>query len=177
MFYVKQNTLLLTSHTRLLPPCLPSKLYLRQGRSFALLPGGTIFKTPTSFSVSSRFLRILQLPGYNQQNGKLSWLPLLSYKISLKDTSVHISINSKCLYLSLKCFLNFLSNVYIPPCVRKIVIFMMFTFLENALSRDVFTHARPHSKLVPKFLPSRPIVRRKLLILQGSILSKIGFTN
>ena len=31
-----------------------------------------------------------------------------------------------------------------------------FTFLENALIRDIFTHAPPQSKLAPKFLPSSP---------------------
>ena len=34
--------------------------------------------------------------------------------------------------------------------------FMELTFLENALIRDIFTHAPPHSKLAPKFLSSRP---------------------
>ena len=34
--------------------------------------------------------------------------------------------------------------------------FMEFTFLENALTRGIFTHVSPHSKLAPKFLPSRP---------------------
>ena len=95
--------------------------------------------------------------------------------ISLKDTSIHISINSKYLYLSLECFLNFLSNVDIPPCVRKIVKFKEFTFLENALSRDVFTHAPSQSNLAPNFLSSRPIGRRELLISRGSVLSKICF--
>ena len=33
--------------------------------------------------------------------------------------------------------------------------FMEFTFLENGLIRGIFTHASPHSKLVPKVLPSR----------------------
>ena len=31
-----------------------------------------------------------------------------------------------------------------------------FTFLENALIRDIFTRASPRSKLTPKFLSSRP---------------------
>ena len=38
----------------------------------------------------------------------------------------------------------------------KILKFMKFTFLENALIRGIFTHAPPHSKLAPKFLLSRP---------------------
>ena len=32
---------------------------------------------------------------------------------------------------------------------------MEFTFPENALIRGIFTHAPPHSKLVPNFLSSR----------------------
>ena len=51
---------------------------------------------------------------------------------------------------------DFLSNFYIPPCVGKCFKFMGFTFLENALIRDIFTHALPQSKLAPKFLSSRP---------------------
>ena len=37
-------------------------------------------------------------------------------------------------------------------CKKK---FMELTFLENALIRGIFTHAPPHSKPAPKFLPSR----------------------
>ena len=40
--------------------------------------------------------------------------------------------------------------------VGKIFKLMEFTFLENALIRDIFTHAPPQSKLAPKFLSSRP---------------------
>ena len=52
--------------------------------------------------------------------------------------------------------MNFLSNFYIPPCAGKIFKFMEFKFLENALVRGIFTHAPLHSKLIPKFLSSRP---------------------
>ena len=65
----------------------------------------------------------------------------LSFKISLKDISFHISINSLGLYLSPKCLLNFLSNLHIPPCVGRMFKFVMLTFLENALNLDIFTHA------------------------------------
>ena len=50
--------------------------------------------------------------------------------------------------LSPECLLNIFSNFYIPPCVGEVFIFMEFTFLENALIRDIFTHAHLHSKLV-----------------------------
>ena len=49
-----------------------------------------------------------------------------------------------------------LKLLYIPPCVGKILKFMEFTFLENALIRGIFAHALRHSKLAPKFLSSRP---------------------
>ena len=43
-------------------------------------------------------------------------------------------------------------NVCIPPCMRKIFQFMVFTFLENALNICIFTHAPvPHSKLQAGF--------------------------
>ena len=75
----------------------------------------------------------------------------------MHDISFHISINSLGFYLSPKCLLNFLSNLYIPPCVGKIFKFMVFSFLENALNLGIFTHAfPPHSKLSPKFLSSHP---------------------
>ena len=118
-------------------PLVPqSKPFLPQGKSFAPLPGRATSKTPLSFSVSPSFLRISQFPGCNQRNGKQCWLSPLSFKISLKDTSFHISINSLGLYLSPECLFNFLSKFYIPPCAGKISNF--------------------HSKLVPKFLSSRP---------------------
>ena len=97
---------------------------------------------------------ISELPGKNQQNGKQSWLPLLSFKISLKDTSFHICINVLGLYLSPECLLSFLSYYCIPPWVGKTIKLLEFTFLENALIRDIFTHAPPNAKLAPKFLSS-----------------------
>ena len=59
------------------------------------------------FSVDLSFLRIFQ-----PQNDKQCWLIPLSFKISLKDTSFHIFINSIELYLSQK-FLKIFSQVYI----------------------------------------------------------------
>ena len=58
---------------------------------------------------------------------------------------------SRVLSLSPEWLLNFLSNFYFPPCVRKT---FKSTVLENALIRGIFTYAPPHSKLTPKFLPS-----------------------
>ena len=86
-----------------------------------------------------------------------SWLPPLSFKISLKDTSFHISINSLRLYLSPECLLNFLSNLYIPPCVGKNFKLKESTFLKNALIQGIFTPVPTHSRLTPKFLSSRPM--------------------
>ena len=47
------------------------------------------------------FSKIFSRPGQNQQNGKYYCLPPLPFKISLKDTSFHTSLNSSELYLSL----------------------------------------------------------------------------
>ena len=49
-----------------------------------------------------------------------------------------------------------LKLVCIPPCVGKISKFIVFTFPENALNLGIFTHAPPHLKLTPNFLPSHP---------------------
>ena len=46
--------------------------------------------------------------GQNQLNGKQCCLPPLCFKISLKDVSFPISLNSLGLYLSPECLLNFL---------------------------------------------------------------------
>ena len=90
----------------------------------------------------------------------------------LEEQTFNISITSLGLCLSPDCLRNFLSNVCIRPCMQKIVKFMEFTFLENALIRGVFTHAPPQSKLAPKFLSSRPIGRRKLLIPKAAFCQK-----
>ena len=36
---------------------------------------------------------------------------------------------------------------------------MEFTFPENVLIRETFTHVPPHSKLAPKFLSLRPTLK------------------
>ena len=137
-------------------PLFPqSKPFLPQGKSFAPLPGRATSKTPLSFSVSPSFLRISQFPGCNQRNGKQCWLSTLSFKISLKDTSFHISINSLGLYLSPECLFNFLSKFYIPPCAGKIS-----NFHSNS-SQSSCHH---------------DLDRRKLLIPLGSVLSKTCFS-
>ena len=53
-----------------------------------------------------------------------------------------------------RMLVEFLSNF--PPCVGKIIKFMELTFLENPLIWGIFTRTTRHSKLAPKFLPSRP---------------------
>ena len=59
------------------------------------------------------------------------------------------------LSFSPECLLNFSSHFYIQPWVGKILKFMEFTFLVNALIRGIFTYAPSHSKLAPKFLSQR----------------------
>ena len=80
------------------------------------------------------------------------------------------------LYLSPEWLLNFLSNLYIPPCVRKIFKFMVFTFLENGLNLGIFTYASPFPTQIPP--PSsyhHTLARGKLIIPPSSIFSKICF--
>ena len=48
-----------------------------------------------------------------------------------------------------------LKILYSTMCGKNVQIYK-FTFLENALVRDIFTHASPHSILASKFLLSRP---------------------
>ena len=63
------------------------------------------------------------------------------FKISLKDTCFHNSINSLELYLFPECLLNFFSNLYILPWSGKTFKFIVFTILEDKLNLGIFTHA------------------------------------
>ena len=102
-------------------------------------------------------MRISQLPGLSQQNGKHSWLTPLPFKVSLKDTSFHISINVLRLSVSLSRMLNeFLQKTFIFHYLGGIFKFVEFTFIENALIRDIFAHAPHHSNFAAKFLSSLP---------------------
>ena len=84
-------------------------------------------------------------------------IPPFYFKIGLKDTFFHTSRNSLRLYLSPDCLLNFLSNLYIQPCVEKSFKFMMFTFLEHELNLGILTQLpRPLFKLSLNFLSSNP---------------------
>ena len=76
--------------------------------------------------------------------------------------------------LSPECLLNFLSKIYIPPCLGKSFKLIELIFLENALIRGISTHAPPHSRLTP-ISCHHALGRRKLLIPPGSILPKIYF--
>ena len=88
-------------------------------------------------------------PGQNQQSGKQCCLPHLSFKISLKDTSFNISLNSLLRVLPLSTMLVafshnaccIFSNLCFSPCARKNFRVLVFTFLENALNLCIFTHA------------------------------------
>ena len=73
-------------------------------------------------------------------------------------------------YPSPECLLNFLSILCIAPGVGKTFKFMLFTFPENALNLDIFTHASPaHSKLSPRFLSSYPR-QREITHSPGSVV-------
>ena len=74
----------------------------------------------------------------NQQISKQCFFLPLSFKISLKDTSFHISLNS--LGFCLSRMLVEVSNLYIPTCVGKFFQFMVLTFLENALNPCIFSY-------------------------------------
>ena len=87
----------------------------------------------------------------NKMANSLAYHPF--FTISLKDISFHISINNlmhyTCLSFSLDYLFKFLSNFYIPPCVKKVFNFMEFIFVENALIQGIFTHVPSHSTPSP----------------------------
>ena len=80
--------------------------------------------------------------------------------------------NSLGLYLSLECLLNFVSNLYIPPCVGNIFKFIVFTFLENALNLVILLISLPTQNSPPSSC-HYTLGKRKLLITPGSIFWKI----
>ena len=80
-------------------------------------------------------------------NKLVNCLPPMFFKISLKDTSFHISLNCLGFYLS-RMFVQFSLT-----CVGKIFEFMVLTFLQHALKLCIFTHAPvPHSNSRYNFL-------------------------
>ena len=97
----------------------------------------------------------------------------LAFKISLQDTSFHISIYSLRFYLSAICMLNFLSNFYIPRCLENFQIYGVHVPRKCIDSRNFFL-CPSHSKLSPSSC-HHALGRRKLLIPQDSIVSKIWF--
>ena len=121
----------------------------------------SIFYFNAPFFWCSLFFKNISTPRLEPTNGKQCCLPPLSFKISLKDTSFHISLNSLGFYFSPECLLN-IFYLYIPQFVGIIFQFMMFTFLENALNLLLFTHAPvPHSKLQAEFFENLFPLRRK----------------
>ena len=105
---------------------------------WAEVPQSSISTHP--FFWCSLFFKNISTARLEPTNGKQCCLRPLSFKISLKDRSFHISLNSLGLYLSSECLLN----LYIPPCLGKNFKFMVFAFLEKTLNLGIFTHAPVH---------------------------------
>ena len=132
------------------------------------MPQSSISTHP--FSVVSSFLRIYQVPGYHRQNGKQCWFPSCFYKISLKDTSFHISINSLGLCFSIQ-------NVF-PPCVKKSFKLMLFKFQENALNLGIFTHVPPYPlKTCPQVIIINPQTEGNYSFSQAASFQKSVSSN
>ena len=87
-------------------------------------PQSSISTHPFSDAVS----KISKPTVWNQQIGKQCFLPPLSFTITLRVTSFHISLKSSgFLFLQNACLI--FSDLYIPTCMGKIFQFMVFTFL------------------------------------------------
>ena len=108
----------------------------------------SIFYLNSPFSDVPSFSKISQPSGYNQQIGKQFCLPPLSFKINLRDTSFHISLNSFGFYLSPEYLLNFLWLVYSTMFGKKFSIYgdhLPRKCIESKVC--IFTHAPvPQSK-------------------------------
>ena len=73
------------------------------------------------FLLSPLFRKLSQLSVQDQQNGKQAYcrLPPWYFRIILKDTLTHLTMESIVVCLSPQYLLNVFSNMYIPPWVRK----------------------------------------------------------
>ena len=84
-----------------------------------------IFYFNAPFFWCSPFFKNISNPSLEPKIGKQCYLPPLSFKIGLNDTSFHISLNSLGLgfYLSPECLLNFLWLVYSTTCGKLFSIY------------------------------------------------------
>ena len=83
------------------------------------------------------------------------------------QTCSNISINLFELYLSPYFLLNFLSNLYIPPWLRKFFKFMVFKFLENTLASQNIDSRHFYSCSHP--LPIAPAVKTLPQVLSSPL--------
>ena len=83
----------------------------------------------TLFLMFPHFQKYLKLQVRTKKLGNSFFLPPLLFKISLRDTSLYISLNSLGFYLS-RMLVKF-SDLYIPTCVGKNFKFMVLAFLKN----------------------------------------------
>ena len=91
----------------------------------------------------------------------------MSYRIILKDSFSHISIDLFGLYLSPDILLNFLSNLYILPWLGIVFKFMVFRLLKNSLASQKiqsrhFISCFTQAKVSPSFLSSPPSRQKKI---------------
>ena len=103
---------------------------------------------------------------------KQCWLPLFCLKISLNGISFHISIKPLRLYLFPEWFLNFLSNLYIPPCVGK---FSNLWCSHSEKMDWIYTFLLMSLLSTLKSRPQHTLARGKLFIPPVSMFLKICF--
>ena len=106
------------------------------------------------------------------------YCPSWSFKTNLINKSFHISLDSLELYLFPNCLLNFHSNLYIPPQMRKMLKFIVFRLLESVFAKQKIEsrhfhscHSRQNSP--PCFLLSLPKQSKITYSYPGNILLKI----
>ena len=144
------------------------EIFLKPQYKWAEMPQSSILPQP--FYVLSSFSSISQPAFYkNEQSGKECKHQPCPLRLASRIHPFIFLWNPQS-FTSLK---NAYWNLHILPCVRKIPKIMVFTVVKNALNIEVFTHASTPLKTRPKvFIIIHPR-RKKLLIIQGSIFSKI----
>ena len=141
------------------------------------VPHSSISKWKLHFFAGTSFFKEY----LNHQVNKMvtfHYSPSWSFKTNLINKSFHISLDSLELYLFPNCLLNFHSNLYIPPQMRKMLKFIVFRLLENVFAKQKIESRQFHSchsgqNSPPCFLLSLPKQSKITYSYPGNILLKI----
>ena len=158
------------------------EIFLNLQNKCVEVPISPISKQHTHFLLLYLFWKMSQISGQDQQNGKehiLDYHPSPSEFISRIHPLIFL-LTSKG-FISPKYFLNFFSNLYIPPWLQKNFKLMVLRLLENTFESKnwICLLMTPNITLLQVFIITTP-GRKKLPIspresvLKNTFLSRVG---